>query len=122
MGLGYEIALVGLIWTIVVALGSWYFAVWRIERKLNGKYVVHPPHGGSYRLQEAAEECMKERKKAEGSIIKVLRRMEKRMALGNVVMRDLVEANPDIPNDQIEKYERDLGITLGDRSFGIPEG
>ena len=43
------------------------------------------------------------------------------MALGNIVMRALVEHNPDVPDDLIQKIESDLGITLGDRNFGIPE-
>ena len=64
---------------------------------------------------------MEERKKAEGQIIKVLRRMEKRLIVGNLVMRDLVEADDKIANDKIKKYEEDMGIDLQNKDFGIPE-
>ena len=105
------------IWTMLVALGTWYFALRRMETK----YVKIPGNDRGYRLQSSAEKCMEERKEAENSIIRVLRRMERRMTLGNTVMRKLWEANPDLPENEIQALERDFGITMTDRSFGIPE-
>ncbi len=118
MHTGYWIALVGLVWSALLALGTWYFAVSRMQHK----YARLPDNGRGYQKQSAAELCITERRKAESSTMKMLGRMEKRMALGNIVMRDLVEASPDVPNDKIEKYQRDLGINLMDMNFEIPEG
>jgi hypothetical protein len=106
-----------LIWTVLVALGTWYFALRRMETK----YAKIPGNNKGFRLQSEAEKCMDERKEAENAIIRVLRRMEKRMTLGNTVMRKLWEANPDLPENEIQALERDFGITMTDRSFGIPE-
>lgn len=76
---------------------------------------------GKYNTLASAQTCRQERQAAENCLIKVLRRMEKRILLGNIIIRDLVEADNSIPNDKIEKYEKDLGISLTDRDFGIPE-
>ena len=115
------ISLGGLLWTIIVVLITWIVTIKRVERRLDGKYVPIPKNSGGFRLNKESEKCMRQREEAEKGIIKVLRRMEKRMALGNLVMRDLVRAIPEIQNDVIERYEKDLGIDLGDRNFGIPE-
>lgn len=106
-----------LIWTVLVALGTWYFALRRMEKR----YLKIPGNSKGFRLQSAAEVCMEERKAAENAILKVLRRMERRMTLGNTVMRKLWEANPDLPENEIAKLERDFGITMTNRDFGIPE-
>jgi len=64
---------------------------------------------------------MEERKEAENAIIRVLRRMERRMAIGNTVMRKLWEDSPNLPEGEIARLERDFGITMTNRDFGIPE-
>jgi len=89
--------------------------------EMRKKYVKLPLNGKGFMLTSRAEACMDQRKMAETGIIKVLRRMEKRMALGNLVMRRLIEANDSIPNDEIKRFEEDLGIDLKNRDFGIPE-
>ena len=79
------------------------------------------PKNNGFRLNSEAVKCQDERKMAEASIIKVLRRMERRMALGNLVMRLLIENNDNIDNDIIKKIESDLGMDLKNRDFGIPD-
>lgn len=112
----HYIGLAGLVWTILVVLGTWFFSVKRME----GRFALLPKNDKGYMPYSEAQECRTERKEAENCIVRILRRMEKRMALGNIVMRDLVEAIPDVPNDKIERYEKDLGISLVDKNFDIP--
>jgi len=92
---------------ILTFIGTRLWDAWRMESK--------------YRTKTDAKKCMEERAKTEKAIFRVLRRMEKRLALSNLVMRDLVRAVPEVPNNKIEQYEKDLDIQLGDRNFSIPE-
>jgi len=103
------------------ALSSMLFTNWFNVRKMRKQYAPLSFNGSGYITHTEARVCMQGRENSERQIIKVLRRMEKRMCLGNIVIRDLVETVPDIPNDKIERYEKDLGISLNDRNFGIPD-
>ena len=111
------VGLAGFIWTILVILVTRFFSVQRME----GKFARLPENDKGYMTNTEANLCRAERKEAESCIVRILRRIEKRMALGNIVMRDLIEATPDVPNDKIERYEKDLGISLMDRNFDIPD-
>jgi len=88
--------------------------------KMKKRYMPLPSGNDDYRLNSEARECMTKRKEAEEIIIRVLRRMEKRMALGNLVMRRLIDVNDKVSRDEIELIEKDLGIGIEDRNFGIP--
>jgi len=89
--------------------------------KMEKKYALLPANGNGFRLKSEAFACMDERKMAEQNIIKVLRRMEKRMILGNLVMRRLIETSEHVKDDEICKFEKDLGLDLNDRDLGIPD-
>lgn len=117
MTVGGVLAIVVPICIVITFVLTRLFDSWRME----SKYVKIPGNKKGYRLQSAAETCMEERKEAENAIIRVLRRMERRMTLGNTVMRKLWEANPELPENEIQALERDFGITMTDRSFGIPD-
>ena len=116
-----ELIAFGTLIGVIMAIISFVITTLANAYKMKKKYMPKPPDGNGYRLKSEASRCMEERKKAEGQIIKVLRRMEKRLIVGNLVMRDLVEADDKIANDKIKKYEEDMGIDLQNRDFGIPE-
>jgi len=63
---------------------------WRMEKK--------------YRLQSAAEECMKKRQEAEEKI-------KKRLMLGNLIMYRLCQ-KLDIPESEIRALEKAVGIKI----------
>ena len=93
MTAGHWIALIGLIWTVFIWGGTRFYETRRMEKK----YVKIPDDREGFYLMSDALVCKEERKVAEGGIIRVLRRIENKMSLGNTVMRKLWEANPDLP-------------------------
>jgi len=110
-------AVASLLTAFVTFIITQYAAILHMKRK----YALLPKEGNGYQLISESTKCMEKRKEAEVNIIKVLRRMEKRMILGNLVMRELIETNNDIEDDFVCKLERDLCIGLEDKNFGIPE-
>ena len=68
-----------------------------------------------YRTIEAAEKCMKERSQAETDLKAILKRMEKRLQLGNLAISDLWE-KAGLPLSRLKQYEKALDIKLRDNN------
>jgi len=68
-----------------------------------------------YRTKKAAEQCMSDREDAERDIKAILRRVEKRLQLGNLAISDLWE-NAGLSPLKLQQYERTLDIKIRDNS------
>ena len=68
-----------------------------------------------YRTKAAAEQCMSDRETAEKDIKIILRRLEKRLQLGNLAISDLWD-KAGLPQSKLQQYERTLDIKIRDNS------
>ncbi len=68
-----------------------------------------------YNTIEAASSCSAARETAEGDIKSILRRVEKRLQLGNLAISELW-AHAKLPPDKLLAYEKALDIKLRDEN------
>jgi len=87
--------------TLVTFGGTKLWDAYRMERK--------------FRTKGAAEKCMKAREKAEGDIKSMLRRVERRLQLGNLAIADLWETTGLSPT-KLAQYEKALNTKMRDNN------
>jgi hypothetical protein len=87
--------------TLVTFGGTKLWDAYRMEKK--------------FRSKSAAEKCMKEREQAENDLKAILKRVEKRLQLGNLAIGDLWE-KAELPPSKLLMYEKALDIKLRDEN------